>query len=668
MCLALPGSASDIEVQIAPRAKLLARAVAASVCAEQGLVNAFLNFLGPPSDARGRGLSFWQLGHIFRPDRIQQGMPDDEHPARDPRAIASVSISSLAAQAHSCPRRVKIRARDEDRINACRRSLPMDDPLPADGDSAALRGHRTMGDAIPSPPDDLPIEDLGLRVRTYNGLRRAGISTIADLTSRHESELMAIPNFGQNSLRDVSQALARRGLGLSDVIRHPLPRPLTRTERSLVEAIASRFADTAVEKQRSLLRQLAEADVRAFATQELARVAEELGHPPDPESWERTGRLPSCTDIVAVFGSWKEALASIAVRGPSRDSDGERAEPPPGITTGRDRLPYRARRVLELREEGRTLDEVGQVFGITRERVRQIEKHYGGFDRAVAAEKAAARQLASAETHRDHILDLFRNGQNAREIARRLALPLAVVNTCLSEFASRADRGANGLARAHSRSVGLTVFSDDDLVAAIRTVADFLGRTPSSGEYLKTARAMGLPSLPTIGNRFGSWSAAVLAAGLVPRGSGRRHYARRWTDVAVRTALERLVIELGALPTVDQYELSAESDPSLPSSATVRNRLGRWATVAAELAAAPTPDELLAKLDIDALVSAADRQNRIWLAYMEHKLTERDLRILILSNNFEWNESFGPPPDAVLPAIPAVYRDDGAEQSGEEAD
>ena len=45
-----------------------------------------------------------------------------------------------------------------------------------------------------------------------------------------------------------------------------------------------------------------------------------------------------------------------------------------------DNLSYRERRVLELRyglfgEQPRTLDEVGRMFGLTRERTRQIEEH-----------------------------------------------------------------------------------------------------------------------------------------------------------------------------------------------------------------------------------------------------------------------------------------------------
>jgi carbon monoxide dehydrogenase subunit G len=60
----------------------------------------------------------------------------------------------------------------------------------------------------------LPIEDLQLPVRTYNSLRREGIHTVRDLSARSESELLTIPNLGPQSVGDIKQKLAERGLVL----------------------------------------------------------------------------------------------------------------------------------------------------------------------------------------------------------------------------------------------------------------------------------------------------------------------------------------------------------------------------------------------------------------------------------------------------------------------
>jgi DNA-directed RNA polymerase subunit alpha len=62
--------------------------------------------------------------------------------------------------------------------------------------------------------ESFPIEELELGVRSYNCLKRVGIETIGDLTSKSEAELAAIPNFGRKSIEEVRETLAAHGLTL----------------------------------------------------------------------------------------------------------------------------------------------------------------------------------------------------------------------------------------------------------------------------------------------------------------------------------------------------------------------------------------------------------------------------------------------------------------------
>ena len=64
------------------------------------------------------------------------------------------------------------------------------------------------------PMENFPIEELELGVRSYNCLKRVGIETIGDLTSKSEAELAAIPNFGRKSIEEVRETLAAHGLTL----------------------------------------------------------------------------------------------------------------------------------------------------------------------------------------------------------------------------------------------------------------------------------------------------------------------------------------------------------------------------------------------------------------------------------------------------------------------
>ncbi|HZC31240.1 MAG TPA: sigma-70 family RNA polymerase sigma factor, partial [Gaiellaceae bacterium] len=74
----------------------------------------------------------------------------------------------------------------------------------------------------------------------------------------------------------------------------------------------------------------------------------------------------------AVFGDL------VAGEGPLPDEDVERRLQKQALDRALEALPERDRRVLELRygldgSSGRTLEEVGAVLGVTRERVRQLE-------------------------------------------------------------------------------------------------------------------------------------------------------------------------------------------------------------------------------------------------------------------------------------------------------
>jgi DNA-directed RNA polymerase subunit alpha len=67
-----------------------------------------------------------------------------------------------------------------------------------------------------TPPNewDVPVETLNLSVRSFNCLKRAGISKISELLDLSEDEIMKMRNFGKKSLDEIKQVLAERGLSL----------------------------------------------------------------------------------------------------------------------------------------------------------------------------------------------------------------------------------------------------------------------------------------------------------------------------------------------------------------------------------------------------------------------------------------------------------------------
>ena len=61
---------------------------------------------------------------------------------------------------------------------------------------------------------EMTIEELDLSVRSFNCLKRAGINTVEDLTTKTEEDMMKVRNLGKKSLDEVINKLHSFGLDL----------------------------------------------------------------------------------------------------------------------------------------------------------------------------------------------------------------------------------------------------------------------------------------------------------------------------------------------------------------------------------------------------------------------------------------------------------------------
>ncbi len=69
--------------------------------------------------------------------------------------------------------------------------------------------------SIPEEQYNMPVEQLDLTVRTMNCLRRAGITTVGEIISKGEKELLKLRNFGQKSKQEIEEHLKALGLSLT---------------------------------------------------------------------------------------------------------------------------------------------------------------------------------------------------------------------------------------------------------------------------------------------------------------------------------------------------------------------------------------------------------------------------------------------------------------------
>ncbi len=64
--------------------------------------------------------------------------------------------------------------------------------------------------------ENYSIEELELSVRSYNCLKRAGISTVQELCNKTEEEMMKVRNLGKKSLKEVKEKIEEMNLSFRD--------------------------------------------------------------------------------------------------------------------------------------------------------------------------------------------------------------------------------------------------------------------------------------------------------------------------------------------------------------------------------------------------------------------------------------------------------------------
>jgi len=73
--------------------------------------------------------------------------------------------------------------------------------------------------SIPDEKYNMPVEQLDLSVRTLNALRRGSITTVGELITKGEKELLQLRNFGQKSKQELEERLKALGLFLAPQVK-----------------------------------------------------------------------------------------------------------------------------------------------------------------------------------------------------------------------------------------------------------------------------------------------------------------------------------------------------------------------------------------------------------------------------------------------------------------
>ena len=107
-------------------------------------------------------------------------------------------------------------------------------------------------------------------------------------------------------------------------------------------------------------------------------------------------------------------------------------------------------------------------------------------------------------------------------------------------------------------------YTDEDLLDDLRSfAAEYNGRPPIAPEA--DDPETGLPTAATFARRFGSWNAAIAAAGFDPRD-------RRRTEEELLDDLREFVDETGEHPTA----AAVRDHPDMAKPPTYKARFGSW--------------------------------------------------------------------------------------------
>lgn len=215
-----------------------------------------------------------------------------------------------------------------------------------------------------------PLQALGLSVRTYNALFRSGISTIGKLAALSRADLATIRNVGPTTAADIEGRLAAYQ-GKTPGIDEPA-KTFSRSPA------ASDPLLHAVSVGRLGLSHELNAQLGAARLQMIGQIV---------DSQLSNNYRPEVRQAVAAYLAWwaeqspAARAAEVTATGPSplnRQELRDRVTLAAAVDDWLSILDDRPREVIRLRfgldDPALTLAEVGQRLGVTRERVRQIEK------------------------------------------------------------------------------------------------------------------------------------------------------------------------------------------------------------------------------------------------------------------------------------------------------
>ncbi|MCZ4327396.1 homing endonuclease associated repeat-containing protein [Brachybacterium paraconglomeratum] len=251
----------------------------------------------------------------------------------------------------------------------------------------------------------------------------------------------------------------------------------------------------------------------------------------------------------------------------------------------------RASRSARLYAFGATLQEIGDLFGVTRERIRQIlsrETPWSSTDLSAAAKVLARARRAEHESAAEQ-WSVSNPAAPLDEAPAALGFSVEQMRQLLGRRRSRHEPAFDAPREATRRT-------EEGIIEDLRAFHAETGRTTSQA-FTDWARERDVPGHQTAAIRFGTWNEALKAAGL---SNGKGAPRSSFRDEDLWAAVLSAVQAPDGGTTFRAVEEWLARHPAAPSGALVRQRLcghegGSWTeTVTTALAVLHTPEDFAA--------------------------------------------------------------------------
>jgi hypothetical protein len=254
-------------------------------------------------------------------------------------------------------------------------------------------------------------------------------------------------------------------------------------------------------------------------------------------------------------------------------------------TFGLDMVDIEALLMLALGEEGLTLDELGDEFGFSGERARQILKRFGVSTRDI--KKQLRVQEGINHEQLSQAIDSWittHPGCRMSEVSTALMISESdVMSLCPQDTKSL----ILGVRKKYDGEKYRT-YSKTQTLDALRHAFDLRNpsmsmysvseTSPLTGPFYQKLRSEGVvhgPSQPRIIQVFGTWKAACEEAGVPCVEAIRDFYELRWTNDELIGQLAEFILNSKSR-SVESFDAWSRLDNSRASSGTIRNQIGAW--------------------------------------------------------------------------------------------